>query len=69
MLRNNRTVFYQEKIIRAGNNAVLGDVPCGISEGLKLKLKIITKLIGFLVKCIMDFDLASLNSMYIIHYV
>lgn len=58
MLRNNRTVFCQEKIIHAGNNAVLGDIPCGISEGLKT----ITKLKGFLLKCVMDFDLTSLNS-------
>lgn len=58
MLRINRTVFYKEKIICAGNSAVLGDVPCGISEGMKT----ITKLIGFLVKCIMDFGFASLNS-------
>jgi len=58
MLGNNRTIFCQEKIICAGTKTALGDVPCGISEGLKA----ITKLIVFLVKCIMDFNLASLNS-------
>lgn len=33
MLRNNTAGFCQEKVIYAGNKAVLGGVPCGISAG------------------------------------